>query len=56
MKRRTPAARYRADSHPDYADFDYLKNAETVYEWIARELFNRETGQVYGSFSQKKGK
>ena len=56
VKRRTPAARYRADSHPDYADFDYLKNAETVYEWITRELFNRETGQVYGSFSQKKGK
>lgn len=23
---------------------------------VARELFNRETGQVYGSFSQKKGK
>ena len=56
MKRRTPAARYRADSHPDYVDFDYLKNAETVYEWMARELFDRTTGQVYGSFSQKKGK
>ena len=56
VKRRTPAARYRADSHPDYVDFDYLKNAETVYEWMARELFDRTTGQVYGSFSQKKGK
>lgn len=56
VKKRTPAKRYRADSHPDYVDFDYLKNAETVYEWMARELFNRETGQVYGSYSQKKGK
>lgn len=56
VKQRTPTARYKADSHPDYVDFDYLKNAETVYDWMARELFDRETGQVYGSFSQKKGK
>lgn len=56
VKKRTPAKRYRTDSHPDYVDFDYLENAQTVYEWMARELFNPETGQVYGSFSQKKGK
>lgn len=53
VKVRAGAARYRADSHPDYVDFDYLANAVTVYEWMARELFNPETGQVYGSFSRK---
>lgn len=56
VKQRTDPAKYRADSHPDYVDFDYLNNAITVYEWMARELFNPKTGQVYGSFSRKGGK
>ncbi|MBB4037257.1 putative alpha-1,6-mannanase (GH76 family) [Dysgonomonas hofstadii] len=55
VKQNTPKERYRTDSHPDYVDFDYLENAKTVYKWMAKELFNSETGQVYGSISQKKG-
>lgn len=55
VKQNTPYERYRTDSHPNYVDFDYLENAKTVYEWMAKELFNSETGQVYERISEKKG-
>lgn len=48
-------ANYATDSHPDYRDFDYLANAERVYNWVSSVLFNKETGLVYSKISQKKG-